>query len=112
PFKDAEEWELAKWLLTSGLSQKKIDKFLKLETNCRHQHLSFQNKAGFFKLIDKLPQRPQWRCEIFTADGDVVDERTGERKVQNFELWKRDPVECIKELIGNPTFKKHMRYTP
>lgn len=31
PFKDAEEWSLVKWLLSSGLSQKKIDKFLKLE---------------------------------------------------------------------------------
>jgi hypothetical protein len=24
----------------------------------------------------------------------------------------RDPVECIKDLIGNPLFKEHMVYAP
>lgn len=22
------------------------------------------------------------------------------------ELWHRDPVECVRELLGNPSFKK------
>lgn len=30
PFKDEEEWELAQWLIRSGLSQTAIDEFLKL----------------------------------------------------------------------------------
>lgn len=30
PFKDNEEWDVARWLMTSGLSQKEIEKFLKL----------------------------------------------------------------------------------
>lgn len=49
---------------------------------------------------------------MFAAEGDVVDETTGKRRVQTFELWKRDPVECIKELVGNPAFKEHLRYAP
>ena len=32
PFESCEEWELAQWLITSGISQKKIDTFLKLKT--------------------------------------------------------------------------------
>lgn len=28
------------------------------------------------------------------------------------ELWRRDPVKCIRELLGNPLFVKHMRYAP
>jgi hypothetical protein len=32
PFETEEEWELAKWLMTSGVSQKKTDSFLKLKT--------------------------------------------------------------------------------
>ena len=32
PFESEKEWELARWLMTSGISQKKIDSFLKLET--------------------------------------------------------------------------------
>ena len=32
PFESEEEWELARWLMTSGVSQKKTDTFLKLKT--------------------------------------------------------------------------------
>lgn len=31
PFADKEEWELAQWLATSGISQQALDKFLKLD---------------------------------------------------------------------------------
>ena len=31
PFESQEEWELVQWLMTSGISQKKIDAFLNLE---------------------------------------------------------------------------------
>lgn len=31
PFENQQEWELARWLLSSGLSQSDIDKYLKLE---------------------------------------------------------------------------------
>jgi hypothetical protein len=29
---------------------------------------------------------------------------------EKVELWRRDPVECIKELMGNPAFREHMAY--
>jgi hypothetical protein len=32
PFESQKEWELARWLMTSGVSKKKIDTFLKLES--------------------------------------------------------------------------------
>jgi len=31
---------------------------------------------------------------------------------EDLELWIRDPVECIKELIGNPAFRDVMKYAP
>lgn len=31
---------------------------------------------------------------------------------ETLELWRRNPVDCIKELFGNPAFKKVMRYSP
>ncbi|KAI0730422.1 hypothetical protein C8Q76DRAFT_566105, partial [Earliella scabrosa] len=31
PFESEEEWELARWLMTSGLSKKAIDDYLKLK---------------------------------------------------------------------------------
>ncbi|KDQ54674.1 hypothetical protein JAAARDRAFT_135540 [Jaapia argillacea MUCL 33604] len=32
--------------------------------------------------------------------------------VETVELWKRDPVECVRELIGNPAFKEMISYVP
>ena len=32
PFESQKEWELARWLMTSGVSKKKMDSFLKLES--------------------------------------------------------------------------------
>ncbi|KAJ7192315.1 hypothetical protein GGX14DRAFT_312788, partial [Mycena pura] len=31
PFESEDEWELAQWLMTSGISQKKRDDYLKLK---------------------------------------------------------------------------------
>lgn len=31
PFQNQNEWELVRWLMTAGVSQKKIDDFLKLK---------------------------------------------------------------------------------
>ena len=47
---------------------------------------------------------------MLDVTGDVHDVRTGKRSVETVELWKRDPVECIKELFSNPLFEEHMRY--
>jgi hypothetical protein len=33
-------------------------------------------------------------------------------KSEELELWMRDPVTCIQELIGNPTFNGSMAYAP
>lgn len=32
--------------------------------------------------------------------------------VEELELWRRDPVECVKDLISNPAFRDHMSYVP
>lgn len=31
---------------------------------------------------------------------------------EDLELWRRDPAECIRELIGNPLFREVMVYAP
>ncbi len=40
PFDDREEWELAKWLMTSGLSQEAIDEYLTLPIVRQHASTS------------------------------------------------------------------------
>jgi hypothetical protein len=40
------------------------------------------------------------------------ENENGELLEEDVDLWSRDPVECVKELIGNPSFKADMVYTP
>ncbi|KIJ43886.1 hypothetical protein M422DRAFT_252812 [Sphaerobolus stellatus SS14] len=64
-FGGQEEWELARWMMKSGLSQGEIDKYLKLRI-----------------------------------------------RTEDLELWKRNPVDCIREIIGNPALNQYMHYSP
>lgn len=65
----------------------------------------------FLNKVDILPQGAAWKCEIWEAVGDEVDEE-GNKRTEVLELWKRDPVECIRELIGNPVLKESLHYAP
>lgn len=41
----------------------------------------------------------------------MVDER-GQAKTEVLEMYRRDPVECIKELMSNPAFNDCIEYEP
>jgi hypothetical protein len=43
--------------------------------------------------------------------GDLQDD-SGSDVVETLELWYRDPVDCIRELMGNPAFRNVMQYAP
>ena len=45
------------------------------------------------------------------VDGDRVGD-DGERMSEDLELWMRNPVKCVKELVGNLAFKKSMSFVP
>ncbi|KAK0484111.1 hypothetical protein EDD18DRAFT_1430165 [Armillaria luteobubalina] len=85
------------------MCQKEIDKFLRLTSIKEDVQPAFDTKRKLFQTIDKLPTGPEWTCEIFEVFGDEVDEK-GEHCTEEVELWKRDPVACIRELIGDPRF--------
>ena len=65
----------------------------------------------FYKHIDTLLRGPKWECKELQITGDERDDK-GKLKLEVVQLWKRDPVECIKELIGNPAFRNKLRYSP
>lgn len=46
--------------------------------------------------------------------GDVFQVKDGEMipKTESIELWMRNPVECVKELLEDPRFKDDIRYAP
>lgn len=128
PFEDQEEWELAQWLLRS-VGQKKIDEYLKLPIvsyliirdrlslinkwlkTVKRTKPSFNNTYSFLKKIDQLPTGSDWVCDIVDVTGNRVGPN-GEKLTEELELWRRDPVECIKELLGNPAFRETISYVP
>ena len=61
------------------------------------------------KKVDKLPIGPEWKCSIIDITGDKFGK---DRKMMNnqLELWHHDPIECMRELIGNPAFKEFISY--
>ncbi|KDQ15498.1 hypothetical protein BOTBODRAFT_108756 [Botryobasidium botryosum FD-172 SS1] len=98
--------------MDSEVSQAKIDGFLKLRKISACQ-LSFKGKRAFYKHVDKLPvDGPGWNSEEITITGDKPDPSTGGKLTETVEVWWRDPVDCIEELIGNPMFKNFMGYAP
>jgi hypothetical protein len=129
PFKSLSEWELARWLVESGVTGKKIESFLKLEKVCQSldsislwntypytqirgkAELQFQNRREFLVFIDSLPPGPKFMCTPRKIMGDIVNLK-GEAEVQYVELWRRDPIKCIRELIGNPNFNGRIDYAP
>lgn len=72
---------------------------------------SFSSNYTFQKKLEQLPPGPGWTCDIVTSTGDVLGP-DGAPLTENHELWRRDPVECVRELIGNPAFKEYMSYVP
>ncbi|KAJ7754199.1 hypothetical protein DFH07DRAFT_721684, partial [Mycena maculata] len=105
PFESEDEWELARWLITLGASGKKNDEFLKLNKVKQGIDPSFHNYRALLQRIDALPQGPKWTCYPFDMEGDELD-GDGKPRTEVFEMWYRDPVECVRELLGNPSFTK------
>lgn len=66
----------------------------------------------FFKLLDGLPQTTEWIYDPWEIEGNIPDQVAGEMKCETIELWRRNPVTCIKELLSNPIFKEHLHYAP
>ncbi|KAG1846303.1 hypothetical protein C8R48DRAFT_750604 [Suillus tomentosus] len=110
PFCDKEEWGLAEWLVKS-LGQTGTDEFLKLPITQNRTKPSFHNNQSFLQKVDELPHGPAWSCKKVSVKGNRTDEN-GQSLHEDVELWMCDPVECIKDLIGNPLFKEHMVYAP
>ncbi|KAI6018454.1 hypothetical protein BKA83DRAFT_4464902 [Pisolithus microcarpus] len=109
PFRTEGEWELARFLM-KNVGQTKMDEFLKLDI-VRDSGVSFENARSFLKYVDKLRTGPAWTCEMVDVCGDIVGE-DGILKHELLELWRRDPVECVQDLMGNPAFQNAMSYVP
>jgi hypothetical protein len=53
-----------------------------------------------------------WTCDVITSVGNQLDDDGEPMPAEKIELWRRDPVECVRELLGNPALKEDMKYAP
>ncbi|GJJ10135.1 hypothetical protein Clacol_004361 [Clathrus columnatus] len=113
-FASREEWELAQWVMKSGISQGHIDEFLALPIKIQnHLNLSFHNKYSFFNKIDQLPTNNilDFACEIIAITGNILDDNQQFRTI-TVEFWTRNALDVVREIIGNPALKYHLKYGP
>ncbi|KAG6806775.1 hypothetical protein H0H92_010073 [Tricholoma furcatifolium] len=111
PFASYDEWKLAQWLVTSGISQNKIDSFLNLGIVHEKVQPSFHNARSLLKRIDSLPPGPEFHCKVLELKGDERDEN-GEFRTETVELFFRNPLDVIQELLENPVIGKENCYAP
>ena len=74
-------------------------------------NLPFGNKGMFLKYIDGLPQGPQWTCTPLKIKGDLTD-ANGNICVEIAEVWHRNPVEVVQDLLDNASFEDCLKWTP
>ncbi|KAF7350107.1 hypothetical protein MVEN_01312800 [Mycena venus] len=72
--------------------------------------LSFSNNRAFLKFVDALPAGLQWYCHAFELEGDELDADQNPKK-ETVEMWYQDPLECVKELLGNPFQYSNREFT-
>ena len=132
PFKSEEEWQLAKWLI-KNVGHTQAENFLWLNivshtmlliswswlmsmTSAGQQiwnkvQPSFQNKTELLDMVNQLPGSIDWKCECVTLTSNIKD-NDGHAQTEELELWFWDPVDCVRELIGNLVFKDGVKFSP
>lgn len=76
-------------------------------------NVTYKTNRSFLDKVDNLPTHgPEWILDMVQSPGDRLDENGKPMNPEELELWRRDPVECVKELISNPAFINDIQYVP
>ncbi|KAF9035863.1 hypothetical protein BJ165DRAFT_1355211, partial [Panaeolus papilionaceus] len=102
PFSTRDEWEVASFLLQSGMSMAKIDEFLKLKM-IKLLPISFRAVQDLYSRAEQLPSGPRWVASSMTPTLPTKNTVT---------LYYRNPVECIQALMRSPLVQDFIQFTP
>ncbi|KAG2368012.1 hypothetical protein BDR07DRAFT_1372496 [Suillus spraguei] len=102
PFSSRRDWQLAAWLLHSGLSMGKIDYFLSLEM-IKNLPLSFHSAKELRGRAEMLPSGPHWLSQVIP-----MSHPTNSPVV----LYWRDPIKCIATIFNHPLFHNYIDLMP
>ncbi|KAI0726259.1 hypothetical protein C8Q72DRAFT_753967, partial [Fomitopsis betulina] len=112
PFASREEWELARWIHKSNLSQRATDEFLKgsmTRSTFPLQYHNFHDNKSYLSFVQNSIPGPQaaWTHTEITVSGNVRD-ACGRLMTETLDLWGRDPVHIAQDLIGHKPFDGHI----
>ncbi|KAJ3998021.1 hypothetical protein F5050DRAFT_1798690 [Lentinula boryana] len=103
PFVSKMDWELAHWAKLRGAGSTAFSDLLAIDVQVSEAlGLSYRNSNELNNIIDKeLPtRRPAFTREEVVIAG------------QAFDLYRRDILECIQALYGNPDHCQYLCFTP
>ncbi|KAG9122401.1 hypothetical protein FRC07_001227, partial [Ceratobasidium sp. 392] len=112
PFADWLEFEFVKWMVERDISQGSREKLLKLPIIVSRARLSFGSNYTLNNLIDALPLAgPKWNVKAVKVTGDKLGP-DGEPVTEIVELWHRDILGVIRELLENHTYGRDLVFAP
>ncbi|KAI5991199.1 hypothetical protein EDD15DRAFT_2169407 [Pisolithus albus] len=100
PFANLDDWRVANFLLTSGLSMRALDEFLSLEAN---MPLSFWTAKDLRARVELLPSGLRWIFQIVPTTHPTREP---------VQLYFRDALDCVEALFNHLFFADKMDFTP
>ncbi|KAH7873925.1 uncharacterized protein C8R40DRAFT_1171844 [Lentinula edodes] len=102
PFTSKSDWEMACWAKIRGSGSTAFSELLLIDGVIEALGLSYRNSDDLNNIIDnELPSnRPSFTREEVVIAG------------QAFDFYKRDILECIRALYGNPDHCQYLCFTP
>ncbi|KAK7042241.1 hypothetical protein R3P38DRAFT_2512149 [Favolaschia claudopus] len=104
PFASKQEWEMASFMLRSGMSMADIDEFLSLQMVREKLAFSFTSAKELRGRAELLPSGPSWKATTISLDNYPTK--------TPITLYYRDALECIQALLANPLVAQHIELTP
>ncbi|KAJ3559530.1 hypothetical protein NP233_g11241 [Leucocoprinus birnbaumii] len=116
PFQGAAEFELADFLFSQEeMSAKKIDRLMDILSTLYDQLPPFADHRELYSIVDSIKQGGvPW--DSFTVQYNGPRPSDGEPvppwMEKGYEVWYRDPLKVMEEMVSNPEFNGQIDYAP
>lgn len=100
PFPSKAAWDIAQWAKTEAVSNGAIDRLLNIAA--LNAQLDTKSVRDINRRVDALPSPATFQYSEISVD---AFENT-------FDLYWRDPLEVIADLLSDPTYADHLTFVP
>ncbi|KAJ3806989.1 hypothetical protein F5876DRAFT_90804 [Lentinula aff. lateritia] len=102
PFASRTDWEVAHWAKMRGSGSTAFSDLLVIDGVIEALGLSYHNSNDLNDIIDN--KIPSYRPSFMREEVNIAD--------QSFDMYKRDILECIQALYGNPDHSQYLCFSP